>query len=270
MTFPAQAGLLDDGYADPPLLTDQDGAARWIRLNRPESRNALTPALIAALDSAMADAMADEHTSVVVIAGVGRSFCAGADLRYMLDLARAGKEPHEFLSATSECFSRIEGAAKPVIAAVHGHAVAGGLELALACDAVVAQTGTLIGDGHLRNGLLPGAGASVRLPRKVGEPLARWLILTGELMKAERFMASGFVHTVASPEMFDHTVSVVAASLATATDGSPARVKQLLNGWAESSSEEALVRELSIFAEHWREQDVTAMLTEFVNRKIKG
>jgi enoyl-CoA hydratase/carnithine racemase len=177
------------------VLVEQSGPVRWLYLNRPERRNALTPTLISTLATELTDAMNDAETGAVVIAGRGASFCSGADLHHLLTLFESGREPLDFLASIWECFTRIEMAAKPVVAAVHGHAVAGGLELALACDVVVAQAGTLIGDGHVRHGLLPGGGASWRLPRKVGEPLARWLMLTGELLPAERFAACGFVHS---------------------------------------------------------------------------
>lgn len=251
-----------------PVLVEQTGSVRWIRLNRPRARNALNPELIAALDVAIAAAMADEETRIVVIAGAGPSFCAGADLRHLLALARSGEDPAAFLASISDCFSRIERAAKPVVAAVHGHVVAGGLELALVCDAVVARSGTLIGDGHVRQGLLPGAGASLRLPRKVGEPFARWLMLTGELVAVERFLATGFVCSVVPPEEFEGQVEAVAARLLAAGDGTHARVKELLAH--RPDTDDALVRELRTFGEHWREHGVAASLTEFVERGRKG
>ncbi|WP_405564757.1 enoyl-CoA hydratase/isomerase family protein [Streptomyces phaeochromogenes] len=245
------------------VLTEQRGAVHWIRLNRTESRNSINPDLIGSLDDALTSAMRDLDTEAVVIAGNGPSFCAGADLRHLLELARTGGDPLAFLGTVSECFTRLETAPKPVIAAVHGHVVAGGLELALACDAVVARAGTVIGDGHIRNGLLPGAGSSVRLPRKVGDPLARRLILTGELLPAEQFVPSGFVQAVAEAEEFEATVSAVARSFTGLPPGQ-ARLKQLL---ADPNVAEALLRELDVFAEHWREQDIAAKLTRFFDQR---
>ncbi|MEU9061360.1 enoyl-CoA hydratase/isomerase family protein [Streptomyces sp. NPDC048430] len=246
------------------VITDQAGSARWIRLNRPESRNAISPDLIQSLDQALADAMSDPGTEVVVIAGNGPSFCAGADLRHLLGLTRSGVEPFAFLRRITECFTNVETAPKPVIAAVHGHVVAGGLELALACDAVVAQAGTVIGDGHILNNLLPGAGSSVRLPRKVGEPLARRLMLTGELLPAEDFLHSGFVQAVAAPGEFEATVKGVADSYAGLPVGSHGRMKQML---ADPGTPAALRRELDVFAEHWREQDIATKLTRFFEQR---
>ncbi|MER6960385.1 enoyl-CoA hydratase/isomerase family protein [Streptomyces sp. NPDC000618] len=245
------------------VLTEQTGAVRRIRLNRPESRNSINPDLIESLDAAVADAMRDPDTEAVVISGNGPSFCAGADLRHLLELARTGGDPLAFLGTVSACFTRLEVAPKPVIAAVHGHVVAGGLELALACDAVVARAGTVIGDGHIRNGLLPGAGSSVRLPRKVGEPLARRLVLTGELLPAEHFVPSGFVQVVAEDEEFEATVTTVARSFTGLPPGQ-AWLKQLL---ADPGVPEALLQELEVFAEHWREQDIAAKLTHFFDQR---
>lgn len=225
--------------------------------------------MIAALNREVAAAMSDESTAAVVIAGEGPTFCSGADLRYMLGLARHGGDPREFLSTVTACFSHIERAGKPVVAAVHGHVVAGGLELALACDVVVAMAGTVMGDGHVRNGLVPGGGASLRLPRKVGEPLARWLMLTGELLPAEAFVPSGMVHTMAPPETFEQAVGVVVGQLAQTGATLHGRMKYLLQPWNELTTENALNRELDVFSEHWRQSDVTSGLTRFVNRNGK-
>lgn len=267
MTIPEQADSWRAAGEQPPVLVHQVGRMRWLRLNRPSRRNALTPELISRLDEALVDAEADRATAVVVIAGAGPSFCAGADLRHLLEIAEAGKDPLEFLTAVSACFSRIERATKPVVAAVHGHVVAGGLELALACDVVVAQAGTLIGDGHIRNGLLPGGGASLRLPRKVGEPLARWLMLTGELLPAERFVAGGFVHAVVPVESFDSAVASVADRLSGASAQASARVKRLLHHGPRSSPRDtALARELEVFAEHWQDSDIAGPLSAFFQR----
>ncbi|MEU4226981.1 enoyl-CoA hydratase/isomerase family protein [Nonomuraea sp. NPDC026600] len=246
------------------VLSEQAGPLRWIRLNRPGRRNALDPQLIGAFDEAVAAAMSDPHTEAVVVAGNGPSFCAGADLRHLLGLARTGGDPLTFLGSVSRSFARLESAPKPVIAAVHGHAVAGGLELALACDAVVARTGTLIGDGHIRNALLPGAGSSVRLARKVGEPLARRLMLTGELLPAEQFLPSGFVQAIAAVGEFDAVVTAVANSFTGMPAGCHGRLKQLLD---DPDTPSALLRELDMFAEHWREQDIAAQLTHFFDQR---
>lgn len=269
MSVATQPGAADIVGEPAPILVEQEGLARWLRLNRPSTRNALTPSLVAALNTALHEAEADDETDIVVIAGEGPSFCSGADLRYLRELAQLDRDPRSFLADVSDCFSRIESAAKPIVAAVHGHVVAGGLELALACDVVIAQNGTMLGDGHLRNGLLPGGGASLRLPRKLGEPLARWLMLTGESLPAEAFLSCGFVHTVVTTESFHEAVTSVVERLATTPPKARARVKRLLRHWPELPTETATARELDIFTEHWQEFDVISGLTAFIDRKVK-
>lgn len=253
------------------MLSEQRGSVRWLWLNRAHRRNALNPGLIAALDEHLAAAMNDTDTGAVVIAGLGPSFCSGADLAYLQELVNADGDPRNFLTAIQACFARIEQAPKPVIAALHGHVVAGGLELALACDVLVARTGTLIGDGHVRNGLLPGGGASVRLPRKIGEPLARWMILTGELLPAERFVHSGFVHSVTAELDFHSAVTTVAEQLLhSATPHAHRRGKALLRQLHDAPSDDPYARELDVFAEHWQDNDIAAALSRFLNKRKGG
>lgn len=248
-----------------PVLVEQAGPVRWLRLNRPHRRNALDPGLVTALDAAMAEAMDDAGTAVVVIAGQGPSFCAGADLHCLRSLAEAGADPVPFLAGIAACFDRIEQAPKPVIAAVHGHVVAGGLELALACDIVIAQAGTLIGDGHLRHHLLPAAASSVRLPRKVGEPLARWLLLTGELLPANAFTGSGFIHHIAPADQFRGAVSTLADRLARRAGPTQTAAKYLLAGHLRHTQDGAADREHDAFTRNWRDADVVAALTRFTH-----
>lgn len=248
------------------VLVHQDGDVRWLRLNRPARRNALNPALVSALRTAVQDAIADTATRIVVIAGTGRSFCAGADLGHLRALAEQGDDPLPFLARISECFTEIEQAPKPVVAAVHGHVVAGGLELALVCDLVVAQRGTLIGDGHLRSGLLPAAGSSVRLPRKVGEPLARWLILSGQLLPAEAFVTSGFVHAVADPDELDYVLADVFGGLRSPAATAQLQGKRLLNEQVRLIHETGLATEQRAFAQNWNDSNVATSLTRYAER----
>ncbi|MEV0611529.1 enoyl-CoA hydratase/isomerase family protein, partial [Polymorphospora rubra] len=249
-----------------PVLVEQRGQVRWLWLNRPHRRNAIDPALLSALDSAVADAADSPDTAAVVLAGAGPSFCAGADLRHLRSVAATGGDPLDFLGRVSACFDRIERLGKPVVAAVHGHVVAGGLELALVCDVVVARAGTLIGDGHVRNGLLPAAGSSVRLPRRVGESLARWLALTGELLPAEAFTASGFVSAVAAADRFDDLVAATVERLRAAAGPAQTRFKNLLYDVRDLPTGPALAAELAAFGAHWAATDMGATLDGFLEK----
>lgn len=247
----------------PTLEVEQRRRVRWLWLNRPGRRNALDETLIDALDGAIGDAEADAGTDVLVVAGRGVSFCAGADLRTLLARAEAGRDPLDFLARVSATFSRLERGPIPVVAALHGHAVAGGLELALAADAVVAADSALIGDGHLRNGLLPGGGSSLRLPRKVGAGRARWLLLSGELMPASWFEGTGWLHSVVPAPRLTEAAEDLAVRLAAAAGPAQARLKPLLAETEGEPAEAALRRELETFGEHWDAETMADDLRAF-------
>jgi enoyl-CoA hydratase len=254
----------------PPVLVEQRGCVRWLTLNRPARRNALDIALIAALDEQVTAADADPRTAVVAVAGAGPSFCAGGDFQQFLALDRAGTHPVEFLEDVSACFTRIAGAATPWVAVLHGHAVAGGLELALACDLVVAADSTLIGDGHLRHGLLPAGGSSVRLPAAVGHGLARRLLLTGELLPAAAFTASGWIDRIVPESELEGAAMEVCRQLAATAGPAQSALKGLLHRITGAEPEPALRAELDVFADNWTTQPVSAALEAFLSARTSG
>jgi len=244
----------------------QSGPVRVLTLNRPHRRNALDPALVTALDHQLTDAEADPGTQAIVLLGAGRSFCAGADLRYLLELSDRGETPTAFLRTVSALATRLETSPLPVVAGLHGHAVAGGMELALACDIVVASAGTLIGDGHVRNGLLPAAGAAVRMPQLLGLAMARRLALTGELMHAEKLAGTGWPHEVTADGGVAAAALRIAGALARAHGLAQSGYKELLAKTTAMPAPAALALELETFDAHWAAQDVAAELRAFVDR----
>lgn len=249
------------------LQVVQEGAVRHLVLHRPHRRNALDAALVQALLDGLGHAEDDAATHAVVIRGAGPSFCAGADLRHLLDLHGSGVAPLDFLRSVSALTRRIERSPLPVVGAVHGHVVAGGLEIALACDVVVAEAGTLIGDGHIRNHLLPAAGSSVRLVRRLGEPTARWLALTGALVPAEQVAANGWIHEVAARGTVVATAQRVGDLLAGARGPAQTAFKHLLADQDAAEVERALELELEAFARHWAAVDVPSRLESFLARR---
>lgn len=256
--------------ATPVIQVEQAGTIRWLHLNRPERRNAIDDRLVAELDGAIAGAAAADDVEVIVLAGRGRSFCAGADLRHLLAIADLPDGPTRFLSDVSAAVTRLESCPKPVVAAVHGHVVAGGLELALACDVVIAAEGTLIGDGHIRNRLLPAAGSSVRLPRKIGPGLARHLMLSGELLPAQRFLSSGWVQAVVALDDLHDEATAVSHGLATMAGPAQRNMKALLNEIDGLAPAAGLEAELRMFAVNWREAEVATALEAFLATRAKA
>jgi enoyl-CoA hydratase len=249
----------------PLVLVEQRGQVRWLTLNRPARRNALDAPLIAALAEQVTDADGDPDTAVVAVTGAGPSFCAGGDFHQFLTLDTDGVHPVRFLEDVSACFTQIAAAATPWVAVLHGHAVAGGLELALACDLVVAADTTLIGDGHLRHGLLPAGGSSVRLADAVGHSLARRLLLTGELLPATDFIASGWLDRVVPEAELHETAMQVCRQLAATAGPTQSALKGLLHRIAGTTPETALKAELDAFAHNWTTQPVAAALQAFLD-----
>ncbi|MEO5664702.1 MAG: enoyl-CoA hydratase/isomerase family protein, partial [Nocardioides sp.] len=176
--------------------------------------NALSGELVAALGEALARCRADAEVRVVVITGAGRAFCAGADLIEAAEVTQDSAAFRELLLSWKSAFSAMGASPKPVIAALNGLTLAGGLELALSADFMVASSKAKIGDVHANFGLVPGGGGSQRLTDAIGSRAARWLMFTGETLDAERARSLGLVHDVFAAETFLEDVWAMATTMA--------------------------------------------------------
>ena len=177
------------------LDVDLRGRVLVLRLNRPEARNALDPDLMRGLGEALRDADTDERVGAVVVTGTGdRAFCAGMDLRAFTVL-----DPDDRSHETEYVRFLRDGIAKPVIAAVNATAVAGGFELVLGCDLVVAAAGARFGLPEVKRGLFA-AGGGTLLARRIPVAVALELALTGDLVDAARAFDLGLVNRVTGPD----------------------------------------------------------------------
>ena len=192
------------------VVVEQRGAARILRLNRPEARNSLSPELIGELGAALDAAVADDTVRAVVLTGTGdRAFCAGMDLRAFSEgrtgRAAGGGDP----MAAFGRFIR-ESIPKPIIGAAQATAVAGGFELLLACDLIVASSGAQFGIPEAKRGLFA-AGGGVFLSKRIPLALALELGMTGDLITAERALALGLINRVVPPErVLDEALALAA------------------------------------------------------------
>jgi enoyl-CoA hydratase len=229
-----------------PILYERREHVAWILLNRPEARNGLNPALMEALQEALAQAKEDGQVRAVVIAGVGDIFCAGADLSSLgpLDTFETRMRFGERMGRTGEIFRAIEKFPKPVIAAVAGMARAGGLELMLCCDLVIAGRSALFGDAHSTHGQLPGGGASIRLPRRIGPTRAKYLLYTGELVPAQTFLEWGLVNEVVDDDDLMAAADRLASLLAEKGPVSLRWMKQLVDDGLAQPMDTALRLEI--------------------------
>lgn len=195
-----------------------------IRLDRPERRNALNMTMVRELQAAVEAVAADPELRVVLIEGDGAAFCAGQDL----------KEPEapEFVPELNRLLFRIEALAKPSIAAIGGWCLAGGLELAIACDLRVASEEARIGDYHSRINSLGGAGALARLPRLIGVSATKALFFTGDVLSGRQALSIGLVNEVHPAADYRSAARSLAARIA---DKHPTVIARAKEGLAASA-----------------------------------
>jgi enoyl-CoA hydratase/carnithine racemase len=256
-----------------PLDVRRRAGALWLTLNRPAARNGIDAGLVAAIGAALDAAESDTDVAAVVITAGGRVFCAGADLKLVAGLSamppqQAAAGLLEFLTAVGELFDRIEAFGKPVIAAVDGLAVAGGLELVLACDIVIATAAARFGDAHANYGLLPGGGGSARLPRRVGESTAKYLMFTGRDLPAGDLAHTDLVTVLVGGDT--DLRSVVDACVDDIAAKSPRGIqvmKQLVRSGRDQAPPAARREELDALARHARSEDFAEGLRAFRDKR---
>jgi enoyl-CoA hydratase len=207
---------------EPTLLIDEpQPGVRLLTLNRPGKRNAIDRELFSELIDAITALDAEDTVRVAILTGSGSAFCAGVDLAdvgdrdLLAERRRTGVNPPAALLAC----------ATPVIAAVNGASVAGGLELALACDLVIASATACFADTHLRLGLLPSWGGAALLPAAVGVRRAKQMILSGRFLSAEEASLYGLVGQVVAPDQLLPASVALAQRIASIP---PVQVQRLL------------------------------------------
>jgi enoyl-CoA hydratase len=189
------------------IVTDR-GTCRIITINRPDKLNALNKKTLLEIERCLMEAEQSDDVRVLVITGAGdKSFVAGADIAEMKNLNCADAE--EFSRLGHRVMDSIEDMRLPVIAAVNGFALGGGLELALACDFIYASENAKLGLPETSLGLIPGFGGTTRLGRRIGLALSKELIYTAKPLSAERALAAGLVNkVVAAGEVVDEVVKL--------------------------------------------------------------
>jgi enoyl-CoA hydratase/carnithine racemase len=196
------------------ILVARTDYVATVTLNRPEARNALSRALVAELRTALTELGADDRLRALIVAATRESsaFCAGADLVERTKLSP--DERLEHLHAISAFVEELAAFPTPTIAAVHGFALAGGCELAMACDIRVAAEGAVFGLPEVAVGLMPGAGGATRLPKLVGAGRARELLFTGRRVPVEEAARIGLVDRVVPLTELDAAAMEMAETIA--------------------------------------------------------
>lgn len=219
------------------ILTATAGAVGIITLNRPEALNALNSRITAELSQAAAAFDADPAIGAIVVTGSERAFAAGADIKEIKDKTFAEVYEEQLITATWEGLSRVR---KPTIAAVSGHAIGGGCEVALMCDIIIASETARFALPETTIGIIPGAGGTQRLTRIVGKAVAMDMILTGRALSAQEALAMGLVSRVV-PAGTHVAEAVAIAARISASSGPVVRLaKEAVNQAYETHLQEGL------------------------------
>jgi methylglutaconyl-CoA hydratase len=220
------------------LTTQRTGPVEYLTLNRPDVRNAFNEEVIAELTTWAGNAHADRALRVVVLAGAGKTFSAGADVQWMAKTVTYSKEENlRDAAAASAMFAAIDALPMPVVARVHGAALGGGAGLAAVCDIVVAEDQAVFGFTEVKLGILPAVIAPFSLA-KIGRSAGRELFLTGARFSADRARAIGLVHAVVPPGELDATVDAYVREILTAGPEAIAAAKALIRDvWGRTLDE---------------------------------
>lgn len=246
---------------EPAVLSERRDRVLLITINRPEQRNAVNAAVAHGIAAALDELDADAELSVGVLTGAGKGFCAGMDLKAFV----AGERPW----AGDRGFAGIaqRSADKPLIAAIEGFAVAGGLEVALACDLIVASRGARLGIPEVKRSLVAAGGALLRLPRVLPRTIAMELALTGDPIDAERAHALGMVNRLAEPGEAVQTALELAEAIAVNGPLALAATKRIMRESVDWHDAEFFERQEKIARPVMSSEDAREGATAFAEKR---
>lgn len=248
------------------VKADTAGRVRILSIDRPQQRNALDAATRQDLIERLKAAAADPTIGAIVLTGEGGTFAAGADLRELL--ARSSDDQRHFLEPP-HIYSVIESLGKPVVAALDGHALGAGLELATACDVRVCSADAKLGQPEVSLGLMPGGGGTQRLVRLVGHGQASRLILTGTAIGADEALRIGLVDVVAAKGRCLDEAVALAASMARHDPEALAAAKRSLAAARERPYAEGLAMEIEDFVRLHARPESRSKVQAFLDRADK-
>ena len=243
------------------LITLQNNILR-IQLNRPQKKNALTPAMYDALREAIERANDDTNIHVITLTGSGDSFCAGNDLNSFLQDPGA--------DAAARFIKAIANARAPIVAAVNGVAVGVGVTMLLHCDLVYAAEDAKFNFAFIDLGLLPEAASSYLLPRMLGYAGAAELLMLGEAFTAEKARECGIVNQVVAADALDALAQSKAEQLAAKPPEALRQTKMLLRRGNAKAVEETMALELSLIGERLVSDEVRGIMQAFFARRGEG
>jgi enoyl-CoA hydratase len=247
------------------VLQERRGAVSILTINRPDKRNALNGPLRCSLLGAFDAAARDTTVRAIVVTGAGdKAFVAGADIgefegRTPVDQFRVMKQP--------TIFDAVERLAKPVIAAINGFCLGGGMELALACDIRIASTSARFGQPEVNLGIIPGGGGTQRLPRIVGLGAASRMILTGDLIDATEALRLRLVEEVVAPDALMSRAVAIAETIAAKSPVAVSAAKEATRAALSLPLEEGLKLETALFQVCFASEDKAEGVRAFLEKR---
>ena len=246
------------------IIVEQKDQFALITLSRPKALNALNRATLEELSKAVDELAMNRAVRALILTGAGeKAFVAGADISSFPSLGPSGAK--EFAEFGQMVFAKLEALKFPVIAAVNGFALGGGLELALACDFIFASENAKFALPECKLGLIPGFGGTVRLPRRVGTAFALELAMSGEMISADRALSMGLVNRVLAKDQLLSETMNYARIIASRAPIAIASIKQQIHQTAHLSVEEACRNEAQRFGQIFGSQDAKRGVNAFLN-----
>lgn len=251
---------------DQVVLYEKRGPIALLTFNRPAALNALNTEVNLKLIELLEQADGDPEIRVVVLTGSGdKAFVAGADIKEMMSMG--AMEAREHAIRAKRVTDKIWGLRKPVIAAINGFCLGGGLEYALSCDLRVASENARLGLPEINLGILPGGGGTQRLPRLIGLTKAKELCLTGDAIDARKALELGLVNHVFPKETLLEEALALAGKIASKSGPSLALIKSAMNKGTETDLESALMFEIDCFGLCFSTEEQKQGMAAFVSKK---
>ncbi len=248
------------------ILIDTKNLITVITINKPEILNALDNDLIKELNRTFDFLENDKNTRVIILTGAGeKAFVAGGDIKQMQ--SKNSEEARQTAIQAQNLFMKIEDFPKPVIAAINGYALGGGLELAMACDFRIASENAKLGQPEIKIGIIPGFGGTVRLSRLVGKGIAKELIFTGEMIDAKRAYEIGLVNKVVKQENLMNESKKFASLITDKSLIALKYAKEAINNGLEMDSLRAYPYEADLFGLCFSTYDQKEGMLAFIEKR---
>ena len=246
------------------LKFEQTGHVGVLTFNKPASLNALDTDTLLELEEFLTD-LPDEKLRVLILTGAGKAFIAGADIKEMKDMTP--QHAKDFSDLGNAVMDTIENFPIPVIAAVNGFALGGGLELALSADYIYASSKAKFGLPEVTLGLIPGFGGTRRLTRRIGGAKAKEMVFTGKMIRAEEALNMGLINQIVEPDELMNAVHKAAEAILEVSPNAVMEAKELLNACPDYESQALLGIEINKFGLIFANAEAKEGMNAFIDKR---